>query len=119
MFSLLLQTIFTRLYKTGSSMEGGTLLNLVNRQNISGDISGKFNAAIDFFELVVTGHILAAAMHFFGLSSREECPTQNAISLTNVSCDWLTLKHAVERIVDNYVMVNHELITNPELHQAS
>ena len=60
-------------------MEGGTLLqlrNLVNRQNISGDISGKFNAAIDFFELVVTGHVLAAAMHFFGLSSREECPTQ-------------------------------------------
>ena len=42
----------------------------------------------------------------------------NTISLTNVSCDWLTLKHAVERIVDNYVMVNHELITNPELHQA-
>ena len=58
-------------------MEGGTLLqlrNLVNQRNISGDISGKFNAAIDFFELVVTAHVLAAAMHYFGLNSLERKP---------------------------------------------
>ena len=49
------QTMFTRLYKSGSSMEGGTLVqlrNLLNRFNISSDISsdisGKFNAAINF-----------------------------------------------------------------------
>ena len=67
-----------------------------------------------FFELVVAAHVLAAAMHYFGLSSREGCPTQNSISLTSVS-DWQALKHSVENIVDRYVMVNHELI---DLHQV-
>ena len=59
-------------------MEGGTLLqlrNLINRRNISSDISGKFNAAIDFFELVLTAHVLAAAMHYFGMSTLEEAPS--------------------------------------------
>ena len=62
---VLYKTIFTRLYKTGFSMKGGTLLHLrklINRRNISSNIGGKFHAAIDFFELVVTGYVLAAAM---------------------------------------------------------
>ena len=95
-------------------MEGGTLLqlrNLINRRNISSDISGKFNAAIDFFELVVTGYILAAAMHYFQLSSLKGTPTKNGISPSVNSKDsWTTLKHAVERIVDRYVMVNEYLL---------
>lgn len=95
-------------------MEGGTLLqlrNLINRRNISSDISGKFNAAIDFFELVVTGYILAAAMHYFHLTSLEGIPTKNVISpSTNSKDSWTTLKHAVERIVDRYVMVNEYLL---------
>jgi hypothetical protein len=89
----------------------------VNRRDISGDISGKFNAAIDFFELVVTAHVLAAAMHYFGLSSKEGSPTRNIISLSDGSSEWLSLKHAGERIVDNYVMVS-ELTTNPDSHQV-
>ena len=95
-------------------MEGGTLLqlrNLINRRNISSDISGKFNAAIDFFELIVTGYILAAAMHYFQLSSLKGTPTKNMISPSVNSKDsWTTLKHAVERIVDRYVMVNECLL---------
>ena len=101
-------------------MEGGTLLqlrNLINRHNISisisisSDISGKFNAAIDFFELIVTGYILAAAMHYFHMSSLKGTPTKNVISPSVNSRDsWTTLKHAVERIVDRYVMVNEYLL---------
>ena len=48
------QVIFNRLYHSGSSLEGGTLLQLINRRNVKRNISGKFNEAIDFFELVVT-----------------------------------------------------------------
>lgn len=103
-------------------MEGGTLLqlrNLINRRNISSDISGKFNAAIDFFELVVTGYILAAAMHYFHLCSLKGTPTKNVISPSINSKDsWKTLKHAVERIVDRYVMVN-ELLLDQDNEGAS
>ena len=59
-------------------MEGGTLLqlrNLINRRNISSDISGKFNAAIDFFVLVITAHALAAAMQYFGIDLLNGSPT--------------------------------------------
>ena len=95
-------------------MEGGTLLqlrNLINRRNISSDISGKFNAAIDFFELVVTAHVLAAAMHYFGTSTLEEAPSRNMISISDRKDGWVTLKLCAERIVDRYVMVN-ELYTS-------
>ena len=60
-------------------MEGGTLLqlrNLINRRNISGDISGNFNAAIDFFQLVLTAYIVSATMHFFGMTSLKGTPTK-------------------------------------------
>ena len=75
--------MFKRLYKNESSQESGTLLqlrNLINRRNISRDISGNFNAALDFLSLVTTSHILAAAMHFFRMSSRNDVPTLNEYS---------------------------------------
>lgn len=59
--------MYNRLYKKGTSNQGGTLLqlrNVINRRNIAANISGCFNAAIDFFELVCNCHIVAAAMHF-------------------------------------------------------
>lgn len=97
------QTVFTRLYITGFSLEGGTLLllrNLANRWNISCDISGIFNAAIDFLELGVTPQVIAAAMHYFGFKSQEG---RNMILLSDHSIKWLT---AVEKIVKDYVMVS-------------
>ena len=95
-------------------MEGGTLLqlrNLINRRNISSDISGKFNAAIDFFVLVITAHALAAAMQYFGIDLLNGSPTKNTISISDCKDHWSTLRHAVEQIVDCYVMVK-ELTTN-------
>ena len=91
-------------------MEGGTLLqirNLVNQRNISADISGKFNAAIDFFELVLTGYVLAAALHYFCLSSLKGIPANNVICPSkNKEDSWRTLKRVSQKIVDKYVMVN-------------
>ncbi len=79
-----LKVIFQRLYKSGSSMDGGTLLqlkNLINRRNISANTSGKFNETIDFFELVVHCHIAAAAMYFFRMSINDQKPTTNALPI--------------------------------------
>lgn len=94
-------------------MEGGTLLQLrklINRRNISGDITGKFNAAIDFFQLVLTAYILSAAMHFFGMTSLKGTPTKNVISVANNKHTWLTLSKAVEKIIDRYVMVRESTV---------
>ena len=99
-------------------MQGGTLLqlrNLINRRNISADISGKFNEALDFFELVVVAHILAAAMHFFGMSTCTDSPSRNALPDTTHTTQWPVLRHAIERLVDRYVMVGGIAETPPSV----
>ena len=48
---LIMQVMYNRLYKGGSNLDGGTLIqlrNLINR-NVATDISGRFNKAVDFF----------------------------------------------------------------------
>ena len=65
--------MYNRFYKGGSNLDGSTLIqlrNLINRRNVATDISGWFNEAVDFFELVVLRHITAAAMHYFGMNAK-------------------------------------------------
>ena len=60
---------------------GGTLLqlqNLVNRRNIAKDVTGHSNETIDFAELVINCHIVAAGMKFFELKSVSDEPTYNS-----------------------------------------
>ena len=112
-FSLILylQTIFGRLYKPGSSLQGGTLQqlrNLINRRNISSNTDRKFNEVLDFFELVVTAHVLAAAMYFFGMSCITDQPGRNALADTadtTPNNQWCSLQQKVEALVDRYIMV--------------
>ena len=100
------QTIFSRLYKSGSSFQGGTLLqlrNLINRRNVSGDTSGKFNATIDFFQLVVECHILAAAMHFFSMKSSDDTPSCDALPLMDKKSKaekWLIFQKQITKIIN-------------------
>ena len=107
-----LQTIFSRLYKPGSSFQQGTLLqlrNLINRRNVSKDTSGKFNETLDFFHLVVECHIMAAAMHFFSMSTLESTPSTNALpSMVGKTPleKWSTLKASLTRLVCRYVLVD-------------
>jgi len=64
---LIMQVIFNKLYKHGSNLDKGCLLqlrNLINRRNVASDTTGRFNATVDFFELVVEFHITAAAMDY-------------------------------------------------------
>lgn len=59
-------------------MERGTtmqLCNLVNRRNVCMDIIGRFNTAIDFFQLVNECHILAASLAFFGMTDVDSTPS--------------------------------------------
>ncbi len=56
-------------------MHGGTLFqlrNLINRRNVKKDPSDNANACEDFFLTVTEGHILAAAMEVFEMTSLDD-----------------------------------------------
>ncbi|SMN01873.1 hypothetical protein SPONL_183 [uncultured Candidatus Thioglobus sp.] len=104
-----MQVLFNRLYKGGSNLDGGTLLqlrNLINRRNVSADTSNKFNASIDYFELVTKCHIISVTMHYFGMRSIEDTPTCNAFAIDgDPKQQWKRLQKAVREIVERFVFV--------------
>lgn len=64
-------------------MEKGTLYqirNLLNRKNVRKSPKRDVNAAEDFLEVVITGHILAAVMTYLGMSSLHDSPSSSMIS---------------------------------------
>ena len=63
-------------------MEKGTLYqlrNLINRRNVVKKVKSDINASEDFFELIVTGHIIACAMEMLGMSSIDAIPSSSII----------------------------------------
>ena len=57
-------------------MQKRTLLqirNLINRRNVSKHPKVDVNAAKDFLEVIVTEHVLSAAMTYLGISTLDEC----------------------------------------------
>ena len=102
--------MYNRLYKGGSNLDGGTLIqlrNLINRRNVATNISGRFNQAVDFFELVVRCYITAAAMHYFGMKYVSDEPKLNFPILAKSARDkWCYLKQMVTSIIDRYVVVD-------------
>ena len=63
-------------------MERGTLYqlrNLINRRNVTKSVKSDMNACEDFFEVVVTGHIIASAMELLGMSSIDDVPSSTII----------------------------------------
>ena len=82
MHSFSIQIFYDRLYRGGSSQDGKTMMqlrNLINRRNIGHDVSGRFNASVDFFELVTRCHILVAALSFFGMADLDSEPSCNSL----------------------------------------
>ena len=76
---------------------------------MSGDTSGKFNATIDFFQLVVECHILVAAMYFFSMKTLDGTPTKNALpALDDKNKDekWSILRQLITKLMNRYVLVD-------------
>lgn len=70
------------MYKVESCNEGGTLIqlrNLINRRNVGKgkEVKHQVNEVEDFLDLVIRCHLVAAAMHHFGMSSVSDCPSAN------------------------------------------
>ena len=114
-----------RLYAGGSSIDGGTLLqlrNLINRRNVAKDVTGRFNACIDYMETVIHCHITAAAMDFFGMKEQTDDPSSNALPLCDGSMDasqkWNVLQGTVGEIVNRYVVLQDFVNINTPGHAS-
>ncbi len=106
------QIIFQRLYSGGSNCDGGTLLQLrneLNRRNVASKPDGRFNASVDFLQLITECHVLAAAMNFFGLEDTNGKPKFNGIPQSVMKAckerQWSVLGHTVGRLIDRCVIV--------------
>jgi len=78
--------IWKYFYNTGSGSEPGALFQLKNR--ISRTTVGKkpksnFDACEDFLEVVIVGHILAAALEVLGMQNREDKPSADALGISS------------------------------------
>lgn len=74
------QVVWSRLYKTDSSQDGGTLYqlrNLINRRNVVTDPKKDMNSCEDFFELITNAHVLTAAMEKFEMKSLTDTVSPN------------------------------------------
>ena len=74
--------LWKRLYKTTSGRDRGTLCqlrNLINRRNVTKSPKNDVNAAEDFLEVVVVGHILTAVMSYLGMSSLHDKPLSSIV----------------------------------------
>ena len=107
-----MQIFYDRLYKGESSHDGVTMMqlhNMINRCNIGQDISGRFNAAADFFELVTKCRILAPAMSFFGTNNLDSDPSCDALPDRIVKWQkghqWAFFSNLFGLMVDRYVIV--------------
>lgn len=91
---------------------------MLNRRNVSADVSGRFNSTVDFVELVTNCHIVAAAMNFFGMKDVTSNPTNNAlpsdITKWPVDRQWKTFSKAIGQIVDRYVIVDEFASAQPQ-----
>ena len=76
-----LDVIWKYFFNTWSAREHGTLYQLKNIINHTRVAKPKddFNACDDFFEIVITGHILAAAMDMLGMESLQDTPCHESI----------------------------------------
>lgn len=92
----------------------------MNRRNVAKDITGRFNATIDFFELVVHCHIIAATLHFFGMKGIEDSPVFNAlpsrISKWPLEKQWRVFSYTVGQLIDRYVIVRKFADLHPQPH---
>ena len=112
LYCIPLQIMWERLYKGGSSLQAGTLMqlrNLINRRNISAQmkVGGHVHEAEDFLRLIVHCHMVAAVMHHFGMSDVNDQPTRNALTVdssTTPRDKWDQLKAQLESVVDNYII---------------
>lgn len=94
-------------------MEGGTLVqlrNIINRKNVgsSKEVKHQVNEVEDFLEVVIKGHLIAAALHHFGMSDITDVPHCNAFPTNIDPIQFEKLFHGeMRKIINLYVVPRH------------
>jgi len=107
--------------------EHGTLFqlcNLINHTNVSGKTKGNFNSCDDFFVLVITCHVLAAAMEYLGMKSLYDTPVESVVP--NASQVWTLnkeqwkdlLEFICAGIVNRHIPFQYHGSTAPNIDQV-
>lgn len=91
-------------------MDRGTLYqlrNLINRRNVTATCKNNVNACEEFFELVVTGHVVSAAMKILGMTSIKDVPSPCIVSpdiwMSDDSERKLKLLEIASKVVNSFV----------------
>lgn len=111
-YTLCMQVAWKYFYSTGSAGEHGTmyqLRNLIGRSNVTANPVHRFNECDDFFKLLVTCHILVAAMQLLQMKSLEDTPCLSTV--TEPAVFWMedavkrksVLQSISEDIVEKFV----------------
>lgn len=73
-------------FKPESCREQGTLYqlkNLVNRRNVSKNVSSNYHAASEFIDLVTDCHVIAACLEYCGMGNLESQCKKNTNCITS------------------------------------
>ena len=99
-----------RLYRKGTSVEKGTLLqlkNVLNRTSVPSDPKNNVNACEDFLEVVLIGHVITAALSYFSMESVDSVPSLDLIpgdiQEQSPEIRHSVLFHHMNRIIDKFV----------------
>ena len=106
--------IWKWLYRATSGSDHGTLYqlrNLVQQRNVGKQPKKDFNAHHDFFNVVLTSHISAAALEMFGMDDLEDEPCEGLVppyidTMPKEEREEV-LQYLVGLIVDSYIDINH------------
>lgn len=110
-----LQVIWIRLYRKGTDMEKGTLLqmkNLLHRTSVPQDPTKDVNACEDFLEEVTIAHVIAAAMQYFHMHAIDSTPStdflpEGIMDLPLQQQQAVFFEH-IGRLVDQIVSLGNE-----------
>lgn len=119
----LLGVIWKYFYNVASAREHTTLYqlrNLINRTNVVKKPKSNFNACDDFFEIIITAHILAAALEAFNMKSLGDTPSERIVPTPETV--WMgtneermtKLKDISMHIVHKFINVSYNGCSNME-----
>lgn len=101
--------LMEKFYKSDSAREVGTLYQLkciINRRNVTTNSSKDYHAISAFVDLTCEGHVVAAALSFFGMNDiNSQCiRIPNGIHLADVNVRKRTLKQMIGELVDELLL---------------
>ena len=95
--------IWKHFLSTKSSAEHGTLYqlrNLLGRSNVVTDPTKDFNACEDFLLVVISGHIITAAMKALGMKKMDDTPTAGTLIGPDPGSLWMLEREERKKVLD-------------------